>query len=268
MGKKIKKMVITTGIVGLMLFGMTGCSKGEVIETSAPVQTEATTEADLDVRINLETTEVDINNETVKAEVYETDAEGGFVGKTEDGEVLASMGNYGEYGKEAYELLKLNWVNGIYENEAELRAQAPNILGSISDENLEVIIQELLSLNRPNSTPQETTQNTGESLTVPTSVESTKAPESEPTQAVETETKQAEPQQTTPAPQPTQAPAETQSQVNNTPPAAISQEEEDAIWDQAAKDLGLGEEVDASTKVTISDGITGDPEDNQGWNWH
>lgn len=263
MGKKIKKMVITTGIVGLMLFGMTGCSKGEVMETSAPVQTEATTEADLDVRINLETTEVDVGDTTIKAEVYETDAEGGFVGKTEDGEIIASMGKYGEYGKEAYDLLKFNWENRIYEDETELRENAPIILGSISEENLEIIIQELLSLDRGQNPSQETTQS--ESLTETKPVESTKvpeptqAPQPEPTQAVEPETKQAEPQQTTPSPQP---------QVNNTPPAAISEEEADAIWDQAAKDLGLGEEVDASTKVTISDGISVDPEDNQGWNWH
>lgn len=185
---------------------------------------------------------------------------------------VADMGRYGEYGKEAYELLKLNWVNGIYENEAELREQAPILLGSISDENLEVIIQELLSLNRPNSTPQETTQNTGESLTVPTSVEPTKAPQptqapqpapTQAQQAVEPETKQAEPQQTTPAPQPTQAP-----QVNNNTDSVMSQEEFDAIEDQIAKDLGLGGDVDPSTQVTISDGISLDPDAGEGYNWH
>lgn len=176
---------------------------------------------------------------------------------------VADMGKYGEYGKEAYDLLKFNWENRIYEDETELRENAPIILGSISEENLEIIIQELLSLDRGQNPSQETTQS--ESLTETKPVESTKvpeptqAPQPEPTQSVEPETKQAEPQQTTPSPQP---------QVNNTPPAAISQEEEDAIWDQAAKDLGLGGDVDPSTQVTISDGITIDPEDNQGWNWH
>lgn len=175
---------------------------------------------------------------------------------------VADMGKYGEYGKEAYELLKLNWVNGIYEDETELRAQAPTILGSISSENLEIIIQELLSLDRGQNTSQETTQSKG--LTESKPVESTKEPA--PTQAPQpTQAQAVEPTQ---APEPQQTQAETQSQVNNVPPAAISEEEADAILDQAAKDLGLGEEVDASTKVTISDGISVDPEDNQGWNWH
>lgn len=230
----MRKLSIT-GLAISMTFILSACSGQAQAETNPTTAMETTVS---ETTTEAETTEATTISETT----------------------VADMGKYGEYGKEAYELLKLNWVNGIYEDEAELRAQAPTILGSISEENLEIIIQELLSLDRPNSTSQSTpTQSTGESLTVPTSVESTKAPQPEPTQAPQ-------PQQTTPAPQPTQA--ETQSQVNNVPPAAISQEEEDAIWDQAAKDLGLGEEVDASTKVTISDGISVDPEDNQGWNWH
>lgn len=226
-------------IIGLaisMTFILSACSgqvQAETNPTTAMVTTvsETTTEA--------ETTEATTISETT----------------------VADMGNYGEYGKEASELLKLNWVNGIYENEAELRAQAPIILGSISEENLEIIIQELLSLDRPNSTSQETTQS--ESLIVPTSVEPTKAPQPtqapqpETTQAVEPETKQAEPQQTTPA--------ETQSQVNNSTDSVMSQEEFDKILEEA----GLSQDPEkAANSLTISDGISVDPEDNQGWNWH
>lgn len=48
----------------------------------------------------------------------------------------------------------------------------------------------------------------------------------------------------------------------------MSKEEEDAIWDQAAKDLGMGEKVDPSTKVTIQDGpLTWDPDADHNYNW-
>lgn len=222
----MKKYVITGMIISLSLMtALTGCGKQAQAETNSTTVSETTTEA--------ETTEATTISETT----------------------VADMGKYGEYGKEAYDLLKFNWENRIYEDETELRENAPIILGSISEENLESIIQELLSIDRPNSTSQETTQS--ESLTETKPVESTKvpeptqAPQPEPTQAVEPETKQAEPQQTTPSPQP---------QVNNTPPAAIGQEEEDAIWEEA----GLG----GTPNVTISDGISLDPNAGEGYNWH
>lgn len=215
-------------IIGLaisMTFILSACSGQAQAETNPTTAMETTV---LETTTEAETTETPTISETTKAD----------------------MGNYGEYGKEAYELLKLNWVNGIYEDETELRENAPIILGSISEENLEIIIQELLSLDRGQNTTQ------SESLTETKPVESTKEPvptqAPQPTQAQAVEPTQApEPQQTTPAPQP---------QVNNNTDSVISQEEADRILEEA----GLG----GTPNVTISDGISVDPEDNQGWNWH
>lgn len=61
---------------------------------------------------------------------------------------------------------------------------------------------------------------------------------------------------------------ETQPVNNGETNSVMSQEEFDAIEDQVAKDLGLGGEVDPSTQVTISDGISLGPDAGEGYNWH
>lgn len=258
MGKKIKKMVITTGIVGLMLFGMTGCSKGEVIETSAPVQTEATTEADLDVRINLETTEVDINNETVKAEVYETDAEGGFVGKTEGGEVLASMGRYGEYGKEAYDLLVADWVDWIYADEGELRLNATAMLGSISEENYEAIIAEILSIDR-GSNPYADLQTEAQSIQSESKpVQSTQSESKSSNTNIVTETKSQQ-SESTPPPQPAPTQPAPEQQLA---PGALSEEE----IARRESEAGMGQNGNGGS--VLEGPIHLDPGAGQGYDWN
>lgn len=91
MGKKIKKVLITTGLITLMALSSTGCSKGETMPTSAPVQTEATTEADLDIQVNVPTTEVDMGDGLEKAEILETESDGTYTGKLDNGDTFTTV---------------------------------------------------------------------------------------------------------------------------------------------------------------------------------
>ena len=147
MGKKVKKVLITTGIITSLALSLVGCSGKEAVETTAPIQTE-TVEEDLDIRLNIPTTEVDLGDRVVKAKVYESEADGAWSGLTEEGDSIAIMGRYGEYGEEMYNALVDLWKDWTILDEAELRINATAMLGLIAEEDYEAIITEILSLDR------------------------------------------------------------------------------------------------------------------------
>lgn len=263
MGKKIKKVLITTGLVTLMALSMTGCSQAapsKSVETSAPV----TTEADLDIQVNVPTTAIDVGDETVVAKVLETYEDEGFTGELDNGDPIVSMGKYGEYGKEMYDLLVDDWVAWRYETEEELRLNATAMLGSISEENYEAIIEEILGMDR-GERPSESLSETPTPTQPAPQVESKPAPQKsvpqkQQTQSVETQasvqpTQPAvqEPAPTQPAvqePAPTQ-PAPTQVQEQRDPdlaPGALSIEE---IQRRKAE---AGDNFSSNGEVEILDG--------------
>lgn len=128
MGKKIKKVLITTGIITLLALGMSGCSKGQTVETSAPVQTEATTEADLDVRVNVPTTEVDIGNGPEVAEVLETYSDGSYSGQLDNGDTFTKLNlptlstghQFTEEEAMEFEIINSTWKKDTEENRSLL----------------------------------------------------------------------------------------------------------------------------------------------------
>lgn len=137
-----RKIFQTGGIIALMIT-MTACGNQAQAETVEPTTVVETT----------------IQETTAEPTTEESDEEGGFTGKTEDGEVIASMGRYGEYGKEMYDLIVSMWLSNELETEEDLRLNARELLGSISEENYEAIITEILAMDRgttPNVSIQQT----------------------------------------------------------------------------------------------------------------
>lgn len=84
----------------------------------------------------------------VQVEVIGVEDDGSWYGTTLQGAPVASMGKYGEFGKEMYDVLVENWKAGVYAGEFDLRYDATLNLGLISDENFEAIIQEIVAMDR------------------------------------------------------------------------------------------------------------------------
>lgn len=170
------KRLLQIGIIMVLTISITACGSQAQAETPAPTTAIETTASTVE-----ETTEEPTTEES-----------------TEDGEVIASMGRYGEYGKEAYDLVLSMWLGYELETEEDLREAASSLLGSISKENYEAIIAEILAMDRgQNQNANAVTQ----SQPAPAPAQST-------------------PQSETKASAPTQsAPAETQASVQPTQPA-------------------------------------------------
>ena len=84
----------------------------------------------------------------MQVEVIGVEDDGTWYGKTLQGAPVVSMGKYGEFGKEIYDVLVQNWMDGVYADEFELRYDAKLMLGVISEENYEAIIKEIRAMNR------------------------------------------------------------------------------------------------------------------------
>ncbi|RHR46059.1 hypothetical protein DWX10_27270 [Clostridium sp. AF18-27] len=84
----------------------------------------------------------------IQVEVIGVEDDGSWYGTTLQGAPVASMGKYGEFGKEMYDVLVENWKAGVYAGEFDLRYDAILNLGLISDENFEAIIQEIVAMDR------------------------------------------------------------------------------------------------------------------------
>lgn len=167
---------------------------------------------------------------------------------------IASMGKYGEYGKEMYDILVADWLEWLYADEGELRLNATVMLGSISEENYEAIIEEILAMDR-GTNPHASTQ--AEATAVqPTQSESKPAQstnQSQPTQPTQSTNQSQQPAPTQPAP--TQPAPEQQLA-----PGALSIEE----IERRKAEAGLDGDID----VEIVDEIHGDANAGQGYDWN
>ena len=167
----------------------------------------------------------------------------------------ASNGKYGEYGKEMYDILVADWMEWLYADEAELRLNATAMLGSISEENYEAIIQEILAMDRGQN-PYAASQ--AAALGLPS--ESVPVPETEvsskESKAVETQT------QPTQKSDPTQkAEPEVQPTQSSSDDSMISEEE----FDRISEELGIGTpEIEI---IDSADGFDLDPNGGS-YNWH
>lgn len=178
---------------------------------------------------------------------------------------VADMGNYGEYGKEAYDLLVADWVDWIYADEGELRLNATAMLGSISEENYEAIIAEILSIDR-GSNPYADLQTEAQSTQSESkSVQSTQSESKSSNTNIVTETKSQQSESTPPphqsTPAPTQPPAQPAPE-QQLAPGALSIEE---IARREAE-AGLGNE--GYGKGEIVDEIHGDANAGRGYDWN
>ncbi|RGY98417.1 hypothetical protein [Clostridium sp. AM58-1XD] len=92
--------------------------------------------------------EIDAGDGTkIQVEVFDVEDDGTWYGRTSQGDPVAGMGRYGEFGKEIYDVLVKNWMDGVYADEFELRYDAVLMLGMISEENYEAIIKEIRAMN-------------------------------------------------------------------------------------------------------------------------
>lgn len=175
---------------------------------------------------------------------------------------VADMGKYGEYGKEAYDLLVADWVDWIYADEGELRLNATAMLGSISEENYEAIIAEILSIDRgsnPYADLQTEAQST-QSESKPVQSTQSESKSSNTNIVTETKSQQSEstpPHQSTPAPtQPPTQPAPEQQLA----PGALSEEE----IARRESEAGMGHNAEGE----IVDEIHGDADAGRGYDWN
>ena len=167
----------------------------------------------------------------------------------------ASNSKYGEYGKEMYDLLVSDWMEWLYADEAELRLNATAMLGSISEENYESIIQEILAMDR-GSNPYAASQAAalGQSESVPESQASSK--ESKAVENQTQPTQKSDPtQKADPVVQPTQSSSDD---------SMISEEEFDRIMQEAGVTDGTNGKGET---INSADGFDLDPNGGS-YNWH
>ena len=174
----------------------------------------------------------------------------------------ASNDKYGEYGKEMYDILVADWMEWLYADEAELRLNATAMLGLISEENYESIIQEILAMDR-GSNPYAASQAAALGQPLP----SESVPESVPeTQAqVNNEVKQSDPVQSNTS-QSTQKsdPVVQPTQSSGSDDSMISEEE----FDRISEELGITDGTNGKGEtINSADGFDLDPNGGS-YNWH
>ena len=169
----------------------------------------------------------------------------------------ASNDKYGEYGKEMYDILVADWMEWLYADEGELRLNATAMLGSISEENYEAIIQEILAMDRGQN-PYAASQAAALGQPLPSEsapVQETQASSKE-SKAVETQT------QPTQKSEPTQkAEPEVQPTQSSSDDSMISEEEANRI----IQEVGIG--TPEGDTINSADGWSGDI-DAADFNWH
>lgn len=171
----------------------------------------------------------------------------------------ASNDKYGEYGKEMYDILVADWMEWLYADEGELRLNATAMLGSISEENYEAIIQEILAMDRGQN-PYAASQAAALGQPLP----SESAPVQETQAQVNNEVKQSDPVQSN-APQSTQkAEPEVQPTQSSSDDSMISEEEFDRIMQEAGVTDGTNGKGET---INSADGWSGDI-DAADFNWH
>lgn len=270
MGKKIKKVLITTGIITLLALGMSGCSKGQTVETSAPVQTEATTEADLDVRVNVPTTEVDIGDGPETAEVLETYSDGSYSGQLENGDTFTKLNlptlstghQFTEEEAVELEIINSTWKKDTEENRSLLGREGLAELVSSLQGFSDIEVGEMVDFILAETPIPESQQKVKESEPVQT--ESKTQPESETTQPEPKKEskevpKETQPQvtkpvvnETQPQIQPTQSQQQTESNTNGRPEGVSEQEWND--WLEFEKELKAGASEQKDNDVHIEHG--------------
>lgn len=170
----------------------------------------------------------------------------------------ASNGKYGEYGKEMYDMLVADWMEWLYADEAELRLNATAMLGSISEENYEAIIQEILAMDRGQN-PYAASQAAAlglpsESVPSETEVSSKESKAVETTQAQPTQ--KSEPTKSDPVVQPTQS--------SGSDDSMISEEE----FDRISREAGITGNGEGKVEtINSAEGFDLDPNGGS-YNWH
>lgn len=178
----------------------------------------------------------------------------------------ASNDKYGEFGKEMYDILVSDWMEWLYADEAELRLNATAMLGSISEENYEAIIQEILAMDRGEN-PYASTQAAALGLSdhqessVPETVPETQTQVGTSSKPVENAAQQpvTEPQsvaetQSQPEVQPTES-----ARADGLAPGALTIEE----IERRKAEAGIGHHAEGE----IGGEIHLDPDAGQGYNW-
>lgn len=208
---KVKKVLITAGVVTLMTLSLVGCSKADTIPTSAPVQ--VTTEADLDIRVNVPTTEVDLGNGTEVAEVVQVYGDNSYSGILSNGDAyrlldlpkLSTGREFTEQEAMAYQVINDAWLASTEQVKAgtgleEVRLGVEKSLVGFSEDERREVVEYITKVTSPTPAPQPTQQPTPQ--TTQPSPQPTQEPAPQPTQPANNVAP------TQPTPQPTQAPTQ------------------------------------------------------------
>lgn len=220
--KKIKKLLLTTGMVLALGLLATGCGKKEAIPVES---TQVETVGETQDPYSLGNKDVHLEETTVVSDTLALNgSETVEVGVYASGDKSYTFDRYGDLGKGVFDGVATQWVNWVIEDEPALRTVMDETYGALPTK--EELTQEILAMQRTNRgltaqhTPQETqsqeTQAQVAETKAPTEtkaqvaetkapVAETKAPVAE-TQSAPVETQAPTPQQTEPAP--TQAPTQ------------------------------------------------------------
>lgn len=221
--KKIKKLLLTTGMVLALGLLATGCGKKEVVPAES---TQVETVVETQDPYSLGNKDVHLEETTVASDTLAlNESETVEVGVYASGDKSYTFDRYGDLGKGVFDGVATQWVNWVIEDEPALRTVMDETYGALPTK--EELTQEILDMQRTDRgltaqhTPQETQAQVAETKTqvaetqvaetkaLPTEtkapVAETKAPVAE-TQPAPVETQAPTPQQTEPAP--TQAPTQ------------------------------------------------------------
>ena len=207
-GKKMKRLLITTGLV--LAFGLftTGCSSRAAVPAES---TQVETVAETEDPYSLGNKDVAVEQTLAPTVALLDEQDGAQVGVTAEGETQYAFDKYGPLGKEVWDQIAFQWTSHGLNSEDELRLIMDATYGNMSTK--EELTQDILALTQDPleqdslSATSQSLQPTQEVKTQETKAQETQqetqapkqeAPKQEQTQAQET---QAPPQQETPAPQ-------------------------------------------------------------------
>lgn len=205
--KKIKKLLLTTGMVLALGLLATGCGNKEAIPVES---TQVETVAETQDPYSLGNKDVHLEETTVASDTLAlNESETVEVGVYASGDKSYTFDRYGDLGKGVFDGVATQWVNWVIEDEPALRTVMDETYGALTTK--EELTQEILAMQRTDRglTVQHAPQETQPPTETKAQVAETKAPTETKAQVAETKAPVTE---TQPAPVETQAPAPQQTE--------------------------------------------------------
>lgn len=229
--KKIKKLLLTTGMVLALGLLATGCGKKEAIPVES---TQVETVAETQDPYSLGNKDVHLEETTVASDTLAlNESETVEVGVYASGDKSYTFDRYGDLGKGVFDGVATQWVNWVIEDEPALRTVMDETYGALPTK--EELTLEILAMQRSDRglTAQLAPQETQPPTETKAQVAETKAPPTE-TKAPVTETQPAPVETQAPAPQQTE-PAPTQAPTQADPNDGFAEHRDEILASQAEK---------------------------------